>query len=72
MTSCTKNILHGLHDNCFTEGSFSVLDIISLYEDLKKYLIIDNYDDLFYEAPEGQAQIDIIKEVLREIELRLN
>lgn len=48
------------------------MDIISLYEDLKKYLIINDYDDLFYDAPEGQAQIDIIKEMLAEIEKRLN
>ena len=42
------------------------MDIISLYEDLKKYTD-KQYDDLFYDAPEGESQIDIVKEILTEI-----
>ena len=40
------------------------MDIISLYEDLRKYV---NNDSMFYDAPEGEAQIDIVKEMLEEI-----
>lgn len=44
------------------------MNIIDLYEDLKKYIENETqYDDLFYEAPEGEAQIDIVKEMLQEI-----
>lgn len=42
------------------------IDISALYEDLKKY-IGDEYDDLFYDAPEGDAQICIVKEMLEKI-----
>ena len=42
------------------------IDIFSLYEDLKKY-IGDEYDDLFYDAPEGDAQLCIVKEMLEKI-----
>lgn len=41
------------------------IDIYELYEDLKKYLG-DEYDDLFYDAPEGEAQIDIVVQMLEE------
>ena len=44
------------------------MDIISLYEDLKKYIKNKTkYDDLFYDAPEGEAQIDIVKEMLKDV-----
>ena len=44
------------------------MDIIGLYEDLKKYTEDESqYDDLFYEATEGEAQIDIVKEMLESI-----
>lgn len=42
------------------------IDIFSLFEDLRKY-IGDEYDDLFYDAPEGDAQLCIIKEMLEKI-----
>lgn len=44
------------------------MNIIELYEDLRKY--IDNefkYDDLFYNAPEGETQIDIVRSMMEEI-----
>ena len=47
------------------------MDIISLYEDLKKYIICNGYDNLFYNAPEGEIQIDIVKEMLDEIKDKL-
>lgn len=43
-----------------------MIDIYSLYEDLKKYVDCD-YDDAFYEATEGAAQYDIVKEMLEKI-----
>ncbi len=44
------------------------MNIIDLYEDLKKYIEDETqYDNLFYEAPEGEAQIDIVKEMLKSI-----
>lgn len=44
------------------------MDIISLYEDLKKYMKDETqYNDLFYDAPEGEVQIDIVKEMLEYI-----
>lgn len=42
------------------------IDIFALYEDLKKYVDID-YDDLFYDAPEGNAQLCILQEMLDSI-----
>lgn len=49
------------------------MDICNLYEDLKKYVGEDEErDDLFYDAPEGDAQIDIVREMLEEILKRLN
>lgn len=42
------------------------VDIIALYEDLKKY-IGNEYDDMFYDAAEGDAQICIVKEMLKKI-----
>lgn len=49
------------------------MDIGNLYEDLKKYGEEDaERDDLFYDAPEGDAQIDIAREMLGEILKRLN
>ncbi len=47
-------------------NTVSKIDVFTLYEDLKKH--IENgseYDDLFYEAPEGEAQIDIVKEMMK-------
>lgn len=41
------------------------IDIFELYKDLRKY--VDNaeeYDDWFYDAPEGEAQYDIVREML--------
>ena len=44
------------------------VDIINLYEDLRKYMKDETqYDDLFYDAPEGEVQIDIVKEMLEYI-----
>ena len=44
------------------------MDIINLYENLKKFIKEkDKYDDLFYDAPEGEAQMDIVKDMLMEI-----
>lgn len=43
-----------------------MIDLIALYEDLKKY-VGDKNDDLFYDAPEGEAQKDIVVEMLAEI-----
>lgn len=44
------------------------MDIINLYENLKKYIEEEKkYDDLFYDAPEGETQIDIVKDMLIEI-----
>ena len=42
------------------------MNIIELYEDLKKYTSND-MDDLFYDATEGEAQIDIVKDMLNDI-----
>lgn len=39
------------------------IDIFDLYEDLKKH-VGDEYDDAFYNATEGAAQFDIVKEML--------
>lgn len=45
-----------------------MIDIISLYEDLKKYVsVTDELDELFYEAPEGHAQVDIVKDILADL-----
>lgn len=44
------------------------MNIIELYEDLRKYMDDEEqYDDLFYDAPEGEAQIDIVKDMLEKI-----
>lgn len=41
------------------------IDIFELYEDLRKYMDSKSeYDDLFYDAPEGEAQYDIVREML--------
>lgn len=45
-----------------------IISLFDLYEDLKKY--VDNaeeYDDMFYDAPEGEAQVDIVREMLEKI-----
>lgn len=42
-------------------------DIFDLYEFLKDYLKTDENDDLFYDAPEGEAQIDIVRNMLSEV-----
>lgn len=48
------------------------MNIIELYEDLKKYIEVDaEVDDLFYDAPEGHAQIDIVRDMLETILQRL-
>ena len=46
-----------------------MIDISALYEDLRKYFgdEVEEYDDLFYDAPEGDAQICIVKEMLEKI-----
>ena len=44
------------------------MNIVGLYEDLRKYTKNETqYDDLFYDAPEGEAQVDIVKEMLLNI-----
>lgn len=43
-----------------------MINIFELYEDLKKH-IGDDYDDAFYEAAEGAAQFDIVKEMLQRL-----
>lgn len=43
-----------------------MIDIFVLYEDLKKH-IGDDYDDAFYDAAEGAAQFDIVKEMCEKI-----
>lgn len=44
------------------------MDICTLYEDLKKYVDEDaELDDMFYDAPEGETQIDIVRDMLAEI-----
>lgn len=43
-----------------------MIDIFNLYEDLKKYVSVES-DDLFYDAPEGEVQVDMVKEMLNEI-----
>ena len=47
-----------------------MIDIFNLYEDLKKYVSTD-LDDVFYDAPEGEAQLDILKDMLVEISTKL-
>jgi hypothetical protein len=42
------------------------IDIFSLFEDLRKH-IGDGYDEIFYDAPEGDAQLCIVKEMLEMI-----
>lgn len=46
-----------------------MIDIFELYEDLKKYT--NDRDDMFYDAPEGEVQFDITKEMLMEIYTQL-
>lgn len=44
------------------------MNIIDLYESLREYVPnVKYYDDLFYDAPEGEAQIDIVKEMMEKI-----
>lgn len=44
------------------------MNIIGLYEDLKKYTDEnEERDNIFYDAPEGEAQVDIVREMLEEI-----
>lgn len=44
------------------------MNIINMYEDLKKYICEnEERDDLFYDAPEGEAQVNIVREMLEEI-----
>lgn len=48
------------------------MNIIDLYEDLRTYCdFAIRYDDLFYDAPEGYAQIDIVVDMLDEIRNKL-
>jgi hypothetical protein len=42
------------------------VDIFELYEYLKKYFG-DEYDDVFYDSTEGEAQFDIINEMLEKL-----
>lgn len=47
---------------------FRMINVIGLYEDLRKYVsVTDELDDLFYDAPEGHAQIDVVKDMLTDI-----
>lgn len=51
------------------------IDIISLYEDLRKYMdneLYDLYDDMFYGAPEGDVQIGIVSDMLKMLIDRVN
>lgn len=49
------------------------MDIIALYEDLRNHLENEEeFDDLFYNAPEGHAQVDIVIEMLNRILDMLN
>lgn len=41
------------------------VDIFNLYEYLRKYIGSNELDDLFYDAPEGEVQLDIIKDMLK-------
>ena len=44
------------------------MDIIGLYEVLKKYISDETrYDNLFYDAPEGEVQVDIVRDILKEL-----
>lgn len=46
------------------------MNIFSLYEDLRKYMeeeTLEEYDDMFYDAPEGEVQIDIVRDMLANI-----
>lgn len=44
------------------------MNIIELYDDLRKYMENETqYDDLFDNAPEGEAQIDIVRDMLQYI-----
>lgn len=44
------------------------MDIITLYEDLRKYTAnAKQYDELFYNTPEGEVQVDIVKEILQNL-----
>ena len=43
------------------------MNIVEIYEDLKKYVNTEKYDDMFYNAPEGEIQEDIVREILLKI-----
>lgn len=44
------------------------INIFDLYEYSKKYADNDEeYDDIFYDSPEGEAQVDIVREMLEAI-----
>ena len=44
------------------------IDVIGLFEDLAKHLGDDTQRDaLFYEAPEGDVQIDIVAEMIQQL-----
>lgn len=43
------------------------MNIVEMYEDLKKYINTEKYDDMFYNATEGEIQKDIVKEILLKI-----
>lgn len=41
------------------------IDIFELYEDLRKYIDnVEEYDDMFNDAPEGEVQYDVVREML--------
>jgi len=46
------------------------MSIFDLYESLCKFLSVKErveYDNLFYNAPEGEAQFDIVREIFEKI-----
>lgn len=48
------------------------MNVIDLYESIRDYFdYAIHYDDLFYDAPEGCAQIEIIIEILDDLKLKL-
>ena len=45
-----------------------MIDVVGLFEDLKKYVSVsDEFEQLFYDAPEGEAQVDIVKDMIRSL-----
>lgn len=45
-----------------------MINVIDLYEDLRKYVsVTDELDEMFYDAPEGYVQLDIVKDMLADL-----